>query len=158
MTLTRHLAAALAAAVLTLTSCGSAPPAAGTSPTDGAAGGADISAAASAVEAGYIGNYGTPPETGPAPASGKDIWIISALQQVSDVAVLGRARDRGCGLAMGWTSRVCDGQNNANGAWATCVRQAVSAGTDAIVLVSIDCAPVKQPLIEAKAAGVAIVS
>jgi ribose transport system substrate-binding protein len=157
MTPTRYLAAALAAAVLTLASCGSAPPGASTSPTDDAAGGADVRAATAAVEAGYTGNYGTPPVTGPAPASGKDIWIISPTQQVHNAAVL-TEQAQTAAAAMGWTSQVCDGQNNANGAWATCVRQAVSAGTDAILLVSIDCAPVKQPITEAKAAGIAIVS
>jgi ribose transport system substrate-binding protein len=157
MTPTRWLAAALAAAVLTLVSCGSPPPGAGTSPTDGAADGADVRAATAAVEAGYTGNYGTTPVTGPAPVTGKDIWIISAIQQVPNLAVLAE-QAQAAATTMGWTSHVCDGQNNTNGAWATCVRQAVSTGTDAIVLLGIDCAPVRQPLTEAKAAGIAIVS
>ena len=135
MTPTRRLAAASGRGRVDVLapSCGSAPPAAGTPPTDSAAGGADVSPAAAAVEAGYTGNYGTTPETGPAPASGKDIWIISAFQQVHNLAVLSE-QAQAAATAMGWTSRVCDGQNNTNGASATCVRQAVSTGTDAIVL------------------------
>ncbi len=117
----------------------------------------DVSAANAAVEAAYEGNFGEPPTTGPAPAADKDIWILSAFQQIHGIAYMSE-QAQAAADALGWESSVCDGQNNANGGWSSCVRQAVSAGADAIVLESIDCGAVKAPLGEARAAGVAVVS
>jgi ribose transport system substrate-binding protein len=56
---------------------------------------------------------------------------------------------------LGWKVEVYDaGLNTANDA--PLVRQAIAADVDAILLVGIDCQAVKQPLEEAKAAGIAI--
>ncbi|PWJ48291.1 ABC-type sugar transport system, substrate-binding protein, contains N-terminal xre family HTH domain [Quadrisphaera granulorum] len=144
--------------LLTLTACSSTT----TSSTSASAsaGGADTAAAeraAAAVEAGYAGDSTTPPTSGPAPATGKNVWLISASQQVPGLAHL---TERGVEAAttLGWQTNVCDGQNNADGGWAKCVRQAVSAGADAVVLEAIDCAPVSQALSEARAKGVLVAS
>jgi len=59
--------------------------------------------------------------------------------------------------AAGWEPIIYDGQLQ-EGTWPGLVRQAVAADVDGIVLVAIDCAKVKQPLEEAKAAGISITS
>ena len=110
-----------------------------------------------AVKAGYESTSVPPPAVGPKPTAGKNIWILSATQQVYGLAQLSTEVGRAA-KTLGWTSNVCDGQNNVGGGWANCVRQAVAARADAIVLESIDCGAVKAPLQEARNAGVAIAS
>ena len=121
------------------------------------AAGPGTDAALQAVESAYAGDYTEPPASSPPPAPGKNVWIISAWQQVHALAHqaerVGEAAQH-----LGWTTSVCDGQNNANGGWASCVRQATAARADGIVLLSVDCAPIRQALVEAKAAGARIAS
>ncbi|GAB3460587.1 substrate-binding domain-containing protein [Kineococcus endophyticus] len=157
LTSLRALLALLLGCVL-LTSCSSPPGGA----TPGGSGGsaqaaADTTAAVAAVDAAYAGSSTRPPAQGPAPAQGKTVWVLSAFQQVAGLAHLTDETVEAA-KALGWGTQVCDGQNNTDGAWAKCVRQAVAAGADAIVLESIDCAPVAQALKEAKAAGVLVAS
>lgn len=152
----RLLIPLLAVTFLAATACGAA---GSTADSKEAAGDTEavLAAAEASLERGYTGNYTEPPKSGPAPASGKNIWIISAFQQVHALAYQSdqlskAARD------IGWTVNVCDGRNNAGGAWAECVRQAVAAEADGIVLASVDCAPVRQALVEARKADVKIAS
>lgn len=124
-------------------------------PSVGTASGA-VAEAQRAVQDALDGKlFGTPPADGPPPAAGKKVYVLSAFQQVSGLAYLS-AEAQEAAKALGWTSTVCDGQNNANGGWAACVRQAVAAGADGIVLNSIDCAPVRAALLEARAAHVTV--
>jgi ribose transport system substrate-binding protein len=58
------------------------------------------------------------------------------------------------GAALGWTMHLCDGKFDTDGAWDSCIRQAISAKATGIILDGIDCGAVKQPLVEAKAAGI----
>ena len=109
------------------------------------------------VAAGFEGTSEEPPTSGPPPAKDKNVWILSAFQQIHGLAELSK-QVGSAATTLGWSSNVCDGQNNVGGGWAVCVRQAVAAGADAIVLVSIDCGSVKAPLQEARDAGIAIVS
>lgn len=103
------------------------------------------------------GDYSAPPSAAPAPAAGKNVWIISAWQQVHALAAQAK-RTTEAAKALGWEAHTCDGQNNANGGWSACVRQAVAAGADGLVMLSVDCAPVRQALIEAREKGVTIAS
>lgn len=112
----------------------------------------DVSAAVSAARAGTSGPL---PTSSPAISSGHNIWIVSAFQQVPGLAYIAQELGNAAGT-LGWKSNVCDGQNNNNGAWATCIRQGIASGADTIVLVSVDCAPVAQALAEAKAAKIKI--
>ncbi|MEV8273508.1 substrate-binding domain-containing protein [Microbacterium sp. NPDC077184] len=143
-----------AVAALVLTGCADTT---GPAETDAATAGGVPAAVADAVAAGYEGTSTAPPDSGPAPAADKSVWILSAFQQIQGLARLAERAEEAA-TALGWSSDICDGQNNVGGGWAACVRQAVAAGADAIVLMSIDCAPVKAPLQEARDAGVAIVS
>lgn len=113
-------------------------------------------APAAAVNAAIKGIGGTVPTTGPKAVRGKNVWVISAFEQVHGLAVLTQ-QVKQAGAALGWTVSVCDGRNNENGAWAACVRQAVAAKASGIILESIDCAPVRAALAEAKRAGTKVV-
>jgi ribose transport system substrate-binding protein len=150
--LTRVAAALLTAATLALAGCSG-----GAEPADSsAAPAADLPpGAVELVDAAYAGTSTGMPESAPPVSPDHDVWVISAYQQVSGLAQIAAEVQDAAG-EIGWESSVCDGQNNANGAWATCIRQAVAAGADALVLAGVDCAPVRQALIEARDAGVAV--
>lgn len=148
---TRAAIALVAASALALAGCSANPDEAAPS----ASGGAVPPGAAELVAAAFEGTSTGIPESSPAVSPDHDVWVISAFQQVSGLAQIA-ADVQDAAAQIGWEANVCDGQNNANGAWATCIRQAVAAGADTIVLAGVDCAPVRQALIEAREAGVAI--
>ncbi|WP_233149962.1 substrate-binding domain-containing protein [Kineosporia sp. A_224] len=153
----RAATAVVAAAVLALTACsgaGSAAPDDATGSAASPSGGAVPAAAATAVEAAYAGTSGPLPDAAPAVSPGHKVWVVSAFQQVSGLAKIASEIEAGSKV-LGWTSSVCDGQNDP-AQWATCVRQGTAAGSDVIVLAGVDCAPVAQPLAEAKKAGVLV--
>lgn len=142
--------ALLMAAALVVTACSStATPEASTS-TSVEAGGVSIGALAD-------GNYGAPPETAPAAAEDKSIWIVSCGQNAIGCSV-GAAAAQEAAETLGWDAQVCDGKLNEGGAFASCIRQGVAAGVDAIVTEAIDCAAVQDPLNEAEAAGIVTIS
>ena len=58
---------------------------------------------------------------------------------------------------IGWETNLVDGNFNAANAYATGIRQAIAGGADGVILVSIDCDLVKQPLAEAQTAGIEVV-
>jgi ribose transport system substrate-binding protein len=95
-------------------------------------------------------------EATPRPAvKGKRIAIISAGQssisaQVPTDAAVDAAR------AIGWTATVYDAKL-VPAQYGNLVRQAVAAGVDGILLVTIDCQAVQQPLEEARAKGIAVI-
>lgn len=153
--LRRATLAIVVASALGTAACSS--PAVNSSPPGAAPGGDAVPAAASAaVNAAVKGIGGTVPAAGPRAVRGKNVWVISAFEQVHNLAVLTQTVKE-AGNALGWTVSVCDGRNNANGAWADCVRQAVAAKASGIILESVDCAPVKAALAEARNAGTKIV-
>jgi ribose transport system substrate-binding protein len=155
--LRRAIAVVAISSVLGTAACSS--PGGGTSdsPTETSGSKGVVPAAATAaVDAAMKGIGGPVPTKGPRAVRGKNVWVISALEQVHNLAVLTRQMKE-AGGALGWTVSVCDGRNNENGAWAGCVRQAVAAKADGIVLESVDCAPVKAALAEARRAGTKIV-
>lgn len=111
----------------------------------------------SALDVWYAGTQEAPPTTAPAPAADKSVWVISC-SQVSLGCKLGADAAVEAGEALGWEVEVCDGKFNAGGAQSACLRQALSADADGVLTFSIDCAPLKQGLTEAKAAGVPVVN
>lgn len=103
----------------------------------------------------YKGTYQGPPTSGPKPVTGKKIWVISCSQDVSLCA--GHAQGiTEAGKLLGWTTTTFDGKYDpatmGNG-----VRQAIAGKYDAIVIAGTDCAGIKAPLEEARAAGIKII-
>lgn len=102
----------------------------------------------------YKGTEAPPPADGPRAAKGKTVIIVSCGQAVPACSNVARAMTDAF-TTLGWTSRIIDGQLNANGGWDTAVRQAIAAHPDAIVnALGMNCSDIKQPLEEAKAARV----
>lgn len=161
----RRWAAALAAAAfalflsLALAACGSSESTTGTSSSGDTGSSSQLvkEAQAAVTElAKSPGSYHEPPDSGVAPAADKDVWLISVGNEVDAVAESSRYFLEGA-EALGWNGKVYDGKLQPT-EWLAGVRQAVQAGADAIVLVAIDCAPVKQGLVEAKEKGIPVVS
>ncbi|MBZ5740937.1 sugar ABC transporter substrate-binding protein [Nocardioides mangrovi] len=127
----------------------------GSSSDNSAATEATSDTAKQALEAAYKGETGTPPTEATTPKSGVNAWVISCGQQVPSCAtpVAGIVE---AAKAIGWSTKVCDGQLNPDG-WATCVDQATTAKADVVFPVGIDCASIQKPFEQAKAAGVAII-
>lgn len=108
------------------------------------------------VESLYLGTYGAPPSESPAPATDKNVWIISCGEAAAGCAqVAGGAKE--AAEAIGWEVTLFDGRLGVDGAYAAGVRQATAAGADAILIGAIDCSAITQPLAEARDAGILIV-
>jgi len=107
--------------------------------------------------AGYKGTSVAPPTTSPAPKKNVTAWIISCGQSApgcSDV-VAGAVQ---AGNALGWKTRVFDGQFGANGLYNTGVREAIAAHASVILPIGIDCNEARPAYLAAKAAGIPLVS
>lgn len=123
----------------------------------GGEGPAYLADAQAALEQLYEGTDGQPPAEGPAAQRGKTVWEISCAESAEGCAVFSRQLKEAAD-ALGWRLKIFDGNFNANNAYATGVRQAVAAGADGIILNGVDCNDIKQPVKEAKAAGVRTVA
>jgi len=163
----KHLSAAIgltAAATLALAGCGSssggstsspaaAPSSSAASPSESssttAAGGYDPAANVAAL---YTGTFTNPPTDSPKPATGKNIWVISADQSLISAANTAAAIEA-AGEKLGWTVNVVDSKLDP-AAGSNGIQQAVAAKADAIVSIYWDCAAVKAGLLQAKGANV----
>jgi ABC-type sugar transport system substrate-binding protein len=154
--LRRAIPAIAVASVLATAACSPSGGGSSGSPAAVSASAGAPAGATNAVDAAIKGIGGAVPTTGAKAVRGKNVWVISAFEQVHNLAVLTR-QVKEAGAALGWTVSVCDGRNNENGAWAACVRQAVAAKASGIILESVDCAPVKAALAEARSAGTKVV-
>lgn len=142
-------AAGLLIAALTA-ACGSGSEAGG-----GGSGNADdLASAQAALKEGYGGTDGDVPSKGPAAAKGKDLWIVSCGQAAEGCSTPGAAAADAV-KAIGWTSTTCDGKLNPT-TYGECVRSATAAKPDGILLISVSCDVVQEPLKAAKAAGIKI--
>ncbi|SDZ53858.1 sugar ABC transporter substrate-binding protein [Herbiconiux ginsengi] len=137
-------------AVATLAACSSPTTGSGSTAAPSGAGEVDLGALAT-------GDYGTPPDSAPTPETGKSVWIVSCGQSAIGCSV-GAAAAQEAAESLGWDAQVCDGKLNDGGAFAACVRQGIAAGVDGIVTEAIDCNAIKEPLQEAKTAGIATVN
>lgn len=138
-------------AVSLLGACGSEPAATEASADTGARA-ADADDVLAELAAGYESAV---PTEGPAPAKGKAVWWISCGQSIPDcskpAAAAGEAADK-----LGFKFKIADGKLNVGGGNATAIRTAVAANPDAIIIHGMSCSTVKQPLEEAKSAGILI--
>jgi ribose transport system substrate-binding protein len=120
-----------------------------TQPSTSASGG-DASATLKQL---FEGTEAPPPTTGPPPAKGKTVWWISCGEAAPACSVPSKAAGQAAKV-LGFNFKVADGKLNVGGGYAAAIRQAVAARPDAIIVHSMDCDVVRQPLEEAKAAGV----
>jgi ribose transport system substrate-binding protein len=103
----------------------------------------------------YRGTYEAPSGGPVTPPRGKNVWVISTGQTI-EAAVNASAGMEEAGRALGWEVTVFDGRFDSSRQLAG-VEQALADGADGIVLIYIDCPPIKAALQQAKAAGVAVV-
>jgi ribose transport system substrate-binding protein len=106
--------------------------------------------------AGYKGTEHAPPASAPKPQRGKNVWIISPGQAGESSSIAVNAAKE-AGEAVGWKMTIFDGQADPS-RYPAGIRQAVAARADGIIIDAIDCAWIKQPLVEARAAKVKIAS
>ncbi|WP_166459527.1 sugar ABC transporter substrate-binding protein [Amycolatopsis pithecellobii] len=104
----------------------------------------------------YKSTETSPPATGPKIQPGKNIIFVSCGQSAQGCS--GPANEMAnAAKVVGWNYKIIDGANNVNNGWAAGLRQAIAAKPDAIVIHGMGCGDVKQPLLEAKAAGIPVV-
>jgi ribose transport system substrate-binding protein len=108
------------------------------------------------VDVAYKGTARTPPTSAPKPQKGKKVWIISP-GQVGESASIATNAAKEAGELIGWNMTLFDAKLDAS-MFGTGIRQAIAAKADGIILHAIDCAWVKQPLVEAHAAKVKVVA
>jgi ribose transport system substrate-binding protein len=138
---------AVAAAALGFAACGQ-----DDSSDSAAAPGGESSAASAKLDKLYEGTFKRPPTSGPKPATGKTVWLLSCGQAlISCSAPIASAEQAASKL--GWHTRVFDGKFDPT-QYVAGIRQALAAGADGIVTFAIDCQLAKQPLAEAKQAQV----
>lgn len=104
----------------------------------------------------YAGTYEPPPAEAPKVAEQKNVWVVSCGQQSVTCVDIANATVEAA-EALGWDTTLCDGKLNPND-WGGCLRQAVAAKADVAFEAGVDCAAIKQPLEEAKAAGVKVIN
>jgi ribose transport system substrate-binding protein len=102
----------------------------------------------------YESTESSPPTTGPAIEPGKTIAYVSCGQAAEGCSTPANEMQKVAQL-VGWNFKLIDGALNVNNGWAVATRQAIALKPDAIVLAP-GCADVKQPLLEAKAAGIPV--
>jgi ribose transport system substrate-binding protein len=108
------------------------------------------------VDTAYKGTDRTPPTAAPKPQPGKKVWIISP-GQVGESASIPTNATKEAGEAIGWKMTIFDGKLDPS-TYPTGIRQAIAAKADGVILDAIDCAVVKQALVEARAAKVKTVA
>jgi ribose transport system substrate-binding protein len=128
-------------------------PAATSTATTAASAGTDYVAL---LEEGYRGNVGTPPTTGPAPAKGKNVYVISCGNAAIGCKTLADAASTSA-KELGWKVTDYDGQFDP-AKFGAGIDQAVAAKADGIMLAGVDCPSAEQPLQRAKKAGIPIVA
>jgi ribose transport system substrate-binding protein len=104
------------------------------------------------IDLAYAGTDRDPPTTAPKPQKGKNVWIISP-GQVGESASVATNAAKEAGEVIGWKMTLFDSKGDPSN-FSAGIRQAIAAKADGIILHSIDCAWVKQALVEAQAAKV----
>jgi len=104
------------------------------------------------IELAYAGTDRDPPTAAPKPQKGKNVWIISP-GQVGESASVATNAAKEAGEIIGWKMTLFDSKGDPSN-FSSGIRQAIAAKADGIILHSIDCAWVKQALVEAQAAKV----
>jgi ribose transport system substrate-binding protein len=143
--------ALVALAATTLAACGGD----GDGGTEEQASGADIARYERELQALYKGTYQEPSGGPVKPPKGKNVWVISTGQSI-EAAINAAAAMEEAGTTLGWDVNVFDGRFDSN-RQISGVEQALTDGADGIVLIYVDCPPIKSALQQAKDAGVVIV-
>jgi ribose transport system substrate-binding protein len=105
-----------------------------------------------AIDAAFEGTFREPPSESPPVQPGKKVWFIPISAATSDYSAIHDAAD-----AMGWDLTDCDGKFSPD-AIVSCIRQAIAADADGIVLYVVDCSAVTAGLKDAHDAGIPVVS
>jgi len=113
-----------------------------------------LSAAIAATAKGYLGTSTNVSSQSRPAAKNKTIAIISAGQLADSNSVPSNGALEAA-KAIGWNATIYDAQLKPS-MYAPLVRQAIAAHVNGIILDAIDCDTVKQPLEEAKAAGISV--
>jgi ribose transport system substrate-binding protein len=122
---------------------------------NGKASSGDVARYERELEALYEGTYEEPSGGPVKPPKGKNVWVISTGQAI-EAAVNASAGMEEAGRALGWDVTVFDGRFDSNRQIAG-IEQALTDRADGIVLIYIDCPPVKTALQQARDAGVTVV-
>lgn len=143
-------------AALCLAACGSSSSGTGSaSSSSGSVSESDLKRYESELEKLYKGTY-TKPVGGPVkPPPGKDVWVVSTGQSIETAQDASKGMEE-AGKKLGWKVTVFDGKFESSRE-ITGIEQAIASGAEGIVLLYVDCAPVKSALQQAKAAGVVVV-
>lgn len=150
----RVVAAGAAAALIALVSACSSD---GGSSNDAPANGNGVAADVPTMEQLYKGLGDAPPTSGPTPPKDKTVWWVSCGEKIPACSTW-TSSGREAAELLGWTFKVADGNRNTNGGYQTAMRQAIAAKPDAIIDSAIDCSLIEQPLKEAKAAGIPVIT
>ena len=102
------------------------------------------------------GTYEDPPSTAPAHEPGKKIYLISCGQSIP-FCVTAMTGAEEAAEALGWDTTLIDSKGDFSAAGQG-IRQAIAAQADGIFIYSMDCEYLKQPLQEAKDAGLPVVT
>ncbi|TQN41121.1 monosaccharide ABC transporter substrate-binding protein (CUT2 family) [Blastococcus colisei] len=146
-------------AVLSAVACLSLVAACGGSDAETASAGSEadselVAQAKAAVEQNRQGTDRALPESGPAPLSDQNIWVISCTE-AGEGCSAPAAGAKDAGEQLGWDVTVFDGKGTPD-VFAQGIRTAIADQADGIILDVVDCVAAKAPLEEAKAAGVKI--
>jgi len=123
--------------------------------SDEKASSSDVSKYERELQALYKGTYQKPSGGPVKPPKGKNIWVISTGQTI-EAAINASAAMEEAGATLGWDVNVFDGRFDSNRQIAG-IEQALADDADGIVLIYIDCPPVRSALQQADDAGVVIV-
>lgn len=121
----------------------------------GKASGSDVAQYERELAALYEGTYEEPSGGPVKPPKGKNVWVISTGQTI-EAAVNASAAMEEAGQTLGWDVTVFDGRFDSN-RQISGIEQALADGADGIVLIYVDCPPVRAALQRAEAAGVVVV-
>lgn len=149
----RRLVSAIfvAVAAMALAACGDD----GSGGAGGKASSADVARYDRELKALYKGTYEEPSGGPVKPPEGKNIWVISTGQTI-EAAINASAAIEEAGKTLNWDVNVFDGRFDSSRQIAG-IEQALADGADGIVLIYIDCPPVRAALQQAEAAGVVVV-
>lgn len=147
------VAGLMAVAVLVLAACGDS--------DDGAEGGGgqassgDVERYEEQLQTLYEGTYEKPSGGPVEPSEGQNVWVISTGQEI-ETAQAASAAMEDASDALGWEVTIFDGKFDSSRQLSG-IQQALADKADGIVLLYVDCAPVKSGIRQARDAGVAVV-
>jgi ribose transport system substrate-binding protein len=145
------LAGATIFAALVLAACGSSD----SGGTDEKASSGDVAKYEQQLDALYKGTYEPPSGGAVSPPKGKNVWIISTGQEIETAQNAATAMEE-AGKTLDWDVTLFDGKFESSRQLSG-IEQALADKADGIVLLYVDCAPVKAGIQQARDAGVAVV-